>query len=62
MDREYISRTIETIEREKAAHDEKFAGNPHHENCLPRFDQAIAKLKKELEKLQDYKATTTQNG
>lgn len=60
MDKEYISRTIETLEREKAAHDQKFAGNPVHKNCLPRFDEAIARLKKELEKLQEQRTLSNQ--
>lgn len=52
MDREYVSRTIENLEREKAIHDQKFADNPHHNDCLKRFEQAIIKLRKELEKLE----------
>jgi len=52
MDREYINRTIDNLQRERAVHDQKFSSNPAHQNCLPRFDQAIANLKKELEKLE----------
>jgi len=52
MDREYINRTIDNLQREREVHDKKFAGNPVHQNCLPRFDQAIANLRKELEKLE----------
>jgi len=51
MDREYVSRAIDNLQRERVVHDQKFANNPVHQNCLPRFDQAIANLQKELEKL-----------
>ncbi len=52
MDRMYFITAIENLERERAAHATKFADNPAHENCLPNFDQAIAKLRAELEKLE----------
>lgn len=51
MDRSYLKNTLDNIRLQKAAHDAKFAGNQVHKNCLPRFDQAIENLEKELEKL-----------
>ncbi len=51
IDREYLVRTIDHLEREKHEHNTKFAGNPKHEHCLPRFDTAIGKLKEELAKV-----------
>ncbi len=35
-----------------AVHDSKFAGNPAHDNCLPRFEMVIARMKAELAKLE----------
>ena len=52
MDRMYLKNTIEHLERERAAHDQKYAENPAHTKCLPNFDAAIDKLKKELAKLE----------
>ena len=52
MDRMYFITAIDNLERERAIHSTKFADNPAHENCLPNFDQAIAKLRLELEKLE----------
>jgi hypothetical protein len=52
MDRMYFITAIENLERERAVHATKFADNSAHENCLPNFDQAIAKLRAELEKLE----------
>jgi hypothetical protein len=52
MDRMYFINAIENLERERAVHSTKFADNPVHNNCLPNFDQAIAKLRAELEKLE----------
>lgn len=51
MDRIYLKTTIEHLEHERAIHDEKYSGNPVHANCLPNFDAAIEKLKRELAKL-----------
>lgn len=51
VDKEYLSRTIDHLEREKHEHNKKFAGNALHEHCLPRFDTAITKLKEELAKV-----------
>ena len=51
MDRMYLITTIENLEREKSLHAAKFADNPAHQNCLPNFEQAIAKLSAEIEKL-----------
>jgi hypothetical protein len=47
----YLKNAIDQLEREKSVHAEKFAANPVHANCLPNFDQAIGKLKQELEKM-----------
>jgi hypothetical protein len=49
----YIQSVIERIEAEKAVHERKFKNNPVHKNCLPRFDQTLAKLRAELAKLGD---------
>jgi len=51
MDRYYLQDLISQLERERAEHGTKFAGNPVHINCLPRFDNTIEKLKGELAKL-----------
>jgi SOS response regulatory protein OraA/RecX len=58
MDREYINRTIENLKKERAVHDQKFASNVAHQGCLPRFDQAIENLRKELEKLESKSSET----
>lgn len=47
----YLLTTMENLEREKNLHSEKFGSNATHANCLPNFEQAIAKLAAELEKL-----------
>lgn len=52
VDKEYLVRTIDHLEREKKEHNKKFAGNPKHEHCLPRFDTAINQLTLELDKLE----------
>jgi hypothetical protein len=52
VDRMYLLTTMENLEKEKNLHAEKFGGNPIHANCLPNFEQAIAKLGAELEKLE----------
>jgi hypothetical protein len=48
----YLKTTIENLEREMSLHPVKFANNPCHQNCQPNFEQAIAKLKLELAKLE----------
>ncbi len=53
MDRMYLTTSIENLEREKAAHATKFGDNAAHANCMPNFEQAIAKLAAELEKLEN---------
>ena len=53
MDRMYLKNILEQLEREKSAHPTKFGDNPVHAKCLPNFDQAIDKLRKELEKLEE---------
>lgn len=50
MDRMYLKNTLEQLQREKDAHDTKFADNPVHAKCMPNFDTAIEKLQKELDK------------
>ena len=52
MDRQYIKNALEMLEKEKAVHNEKFARNDRHANCLPNFERAIEKLKLELNKLE----------
>lgn len=51
IDKEYLIRTIDLLLREKSEHDKKFAGNPHHKDCLPRFDKVIDQLTLELDKV-----------
>jgi hypothetical protein len=53
----YLKQTIEHLERERSVHDTKYADNSAHANCLPNFDQAIERLKKELAKLELEQAT-----
>jgi hypothetical protein len=55
----YLKHTIEHLENERSLHDTKFAGNSAHANCLPNFDQAIERLKKELAKLDLEQAAPT---
>jgi hypothetical protein len=52
MDRMYLQQAIDKLDRERQVHDQKFANNQAHRNCLPRFDQALAKLREELCKLE----------
>jgi len=52
MDRMYVKQTIEHLESERSIHDKKYADNPAHKNCLPNFDMAIDRLKKELDKIE----------
>jgi hypothetical protein len=61
MDRMYLKQTIENLENERAGHDEKYAANPAHSNCLPNFDQAIDRLKKELAKLEEEQGAAVSN-
>lgn len=48
MDRYYLTDLIRRIEEEKDCHNKKFAGVPVHDNCLPRFDSVLDKLRQEL--------------
>lgn len=48
MDRYYLMDIIRRITSQRDRHDEQFAGNHVHDNCLPRFDTVIANLEKEL--------------
>ena len=52
MDRYYLKATMERIEKEKSEHGQKFGHHPAHQECMPNFDQAIASLKSELDKLE----------
>ncbi len=52
MDRHFLKTTIEKIEKEKSEHSQKYANHPSHQNCLPNFDQALASLQAELDKLE----------
>lgn len=51
MDKQYIKAAIENIERERQVHNQKFASNVAHKNCLQNFDAALQRLGTELEKL-----------
>jgi hypothetical protein len=42
---------MEKIEKEKSEHAAKFGSHPVHQNCMPNFDQALASLQAELNKL-----------
>jgi hypothetical protein len=53
MDRMYLKNILEQLEREKEAHGTKFGANPVHANCLPNFETAIDKLRKELDKFNE---------
>ena len=53
MDRYYILAVIERIEQERSVHEKKFQGNAVHRDCLPRFEQTIARLRDELKKFDD---------
>lgn len=48
MDRYYLLDIIRRITLERDQHDQKFAANPAHKDCLPRFETAIGNLEKEL--------------
>lgn len=48
MDKMYWLNVIRQIEQERERHDTKFADNPAHANCLPRFDDVLLRLRKEL--------------
>ena len=50
MDRMMLKAAIQKIEDERKVHDAKFAGNPVHKDCIPRFDKVLANLKSDLEK------------
>jgi hypothetical protein len=50
MDRMMLKQAIERIENERAVHDEKFANNPVHKDCLPRFDKVLDNLRSDLKK------------
>lgn len=48
MENQHLKSLIGQLEQEKRAHDEKFGGSSVHNDCLPRFETAINKLKEEL--------------
>lgn len=50
IDKHYLLNLIEKITHEMEIHDQKFAGNAAHKDCLPRFKQTIEKLNAELVK------------
>lgn len=52
MDRMMLKASIERIENERQIHDEKFANNPVHKDCLPRFDKVLSNLKADLNKVE----------
>lgn len=59
MDRMYLKNCLAQLQQEKDAHGTKFGDNPKHANCLPNFDTAIEKIKKELEKFEEANAPAT---
>jgi hypothetical protein len=50
IDKLYLQNLIEKIEHEMNIHDQKFAGNPAHKDCLPRFKATLEKLRAEIMK------------
>jgi hypothetical protein len=48
MDKLYMRQVLDRLIAERASHDEKFKGNPVHENCLPRFDKVIDSMRGDL--------------
>jgi hypothetical protein len=50
IDKLYLQNLIEKIEHEMKIHDQKFADNPAHKDCLPRFEMTLAKLQAEITK------------
>jgi hypothetical protein len=53
MDRYYLMDMIRRIKHQRDRHDEQFAANPAHKDCLPRFGTVLANLEKELSSLPD---------
>ena len=56
MDRMYLIKCLEQLQKEKDSHGETFGDNPVHSKCLPNFDAAIDKISKELTKLEEQNA------
>ncbi len=56
IDKLYLQNLIDRIVHEMEIHDQKFADNPVHKDCLPRFKMTIEKLKAELTKEELLKA------
>lgn len=52
MDRMMLKAAIQKIEDERKVHDEKFAGNPVHKDCVPRFDKVLTNLRNDLDKME----------
>jgi hypothetical protein len=50
MDKMVLKAAIEKIEAEKAIHDQKFAGQEIHKDCIPRFETVLAKLRADADK------------
>lgn len=48
MDIHHLKSLISQLEHERRMHDEKFAENPAHGDCMPRFDIALSKLREEV--------------
>lgn len=48
MDRYYLMDIIRRIKHQRDRHDEQFASNPAHKDCLPRFESVLVNLEKEL--------------
>ncbi len=57
MDKMLLKNAIQKIEDERKVHDTKFASNPVHADCLPRFDRVLTNLKADLEKEEQSGAT-----
>ncbi|HEY9793302.1 MAG TPA: hypothetical protein V6D22_23075 [Candidatus Obscuribacterales bacterium] len=49
MDKEHAKRILERLEAERSVHDEKFASQPLHKDCLRRFDSVIAALREQYD-------------
>lgn len=59
VDKMLLKNAIQKIEAEKKVHDQKFASNPAHKECLPRFDKVLTNLKADLEKEEQTGGTTS---
>jgi hypothetical protein len=48
MDKLYLKGVLDRLVAEREVHDQKYADNAVHNDCLPRMDKAIENIRKEL--------------